>query len=184
MDRLLLASRYLVVLAVLAALAGAAAVLLYGVSVLAYLVIELVGTSDFSGEAIKSASLNFIQLIDLLFLGVALYIIALGLYHLFVDASLRLPRWLKIEDFDELKIVLISVVVLILVINFTGMVVDWDGHSAILDLGLAVAAVVAALGLVLYVHVVSSRRPGRRTDGDPTRTPNEPSQRQRQRPVE
>jgi uncharacterized membrane protein YqhA len=159
MNRLLLASRHLVVLAVVAALIGAAVVLVFGASVLLHLTIDLVKHRTFTSEAIKVTSLQFIQLIDLLFLGVALYIVALGLYHLFIDASLRLPRWLEIGDFDELKIVLISVVIIILAINFTGVVVDWDGNAAVLHLGLAVAAVIAALGLIVGVHVVSSRHP-------------------------
>jgi len=156
MNRLLLSSRYLVNLAVIAALAGAAAVLVYGVIVLVHLMIELINARNFTNEAIKNITLSFIQLIDLLFLGVALYIIALGLYHLFIDASLRLPRWLKIEDFDELKVILMSVVIVILAVNFTGIVVDWDGSATILNLGLAIAAVIIGLGLILYVRVISS----------------------------
>jgi uncharacterized membrane protein YqhA len=155
MNRLLLSSRYLVNLAVIVALIGAAAILVYGVVVLIHLIIELVEARVFTVNAVKNITLSFIQLIDLLFLGVALYIIALGLYHLFIDSSLRLPRWLKIEDFDELKVILMSVVIVILAVNFTGIVVDWDGSAEILNLGLAIAAVIAGLGLILYVRVLS-----------------------------
>jgi uncharacterized membrane protein YqhA len=155
MNRLLLSSRYLVNLAVIAALVGAAAILVYGVVVLIHLMIELVQVRNFTSETIKTITVGFIQLIDLLFLGVALYIIALGLYHLFIDSSLRLPRWLKIEDFDELKVILMSVVIVILAVNFTGIVVDWDGSAAILNLGLAIAAIITSLGLILYVRVLS-----------------------------
>lgn len=155
MNRLLLSSRYLINLAVIAALVGSAAIFLYGVVVLGHLMIELIHARDFTSVAVKMITIGFIQLIDLLFLGVALYIIALGLYHLFIDSSLRLPRWLKIEDFDELKIILMSVVIVILAVNFTGIVVDWDGSAAILNLGLAIAAVITGLGLILYVRVIS-----------------------------
>lgn len=155
MNRLLLSSRYLVNLAVIAALVGAAAILVYGVIVLGHLMIELISARNFTREAIKTITLSFIQLIDLLFLGVALYIIALGLYHLFIDTSLRLPHWLKIEDFEELKIILMSVVIVILAVNFTGIVVNWDGSAAILNMGLAIAAVIIGLGLILYVRVTS-----------------------------
>jgi uncharacterized membrane protein YqhA len=160
MHRLLLASRYLVNLAVLAALLGAAAVLIYGISVLGNLIFELFVTHGFTIGAVKIASLSFIQLIDLLFLGVALYIIAVGLFHLFIDDSLHLPRWLKIDNFDELKTVLMSVVIVILAINFTGVVVNWDGSGAILELGLAIAAVIAGLGLVIYLQFVATRQAG------------------------
>jgi uncharacterized membrane protein YqhA len=156
MNRLLLSSRYLVNLAVIAALIGAAAILIYGVFILGHLVIGLFSSRNFTSEAVKNITLGFIQLIDLLFLGVALYIIALGLYHLFIDTSLRLPQWLRIEDFDELKVILVSVVIVILAVNFTGIVVDWDGSAAILNLGLAIAAVITGLGLILYVRMISS----------------------------
>ncbi|WP_416672950.1 YqhA family protein [Egbenema bharatensis] len=157
MNRLLLSSRYLINLAVIVALVGAAAILVYGVIVLIYLMIELIQARTFTSEAVKNITLSFIQLIDLLFLGIALYIIALGLYHLFIDTSLRLPRWLKIHDFDELKIILLSVVIIILAIHFTGVVVDWDGGAAILNLGLAIAAVITGLGLIFYVRLIASR---------------------------
>ncbi len=156
MNRLLLSSRYLVNLAVIASLVGAAAILIYGVIVLIHLMLELIHARTFTSEAVKTITLSFIQLIDLLFLGVALYIIALGLYHLFIDTSMRLPRWLKIEDFDELKMILLSVVIVILAINFTGVVVDWDGSAAILNLGLAIASVIAGLGLIFYVRLIAS----------------------------
>lgn len=156
MNRLLLSSRYLVNLAVISALVGAAAILVYGVVVLIHLIIELIYSRTLTSDSIKTITISFIQLIDLLFLGVALYIIALGLYHLFIDASLRLPRWLKIDDFDELKIILLSVVIVILAINFTGIVVDWDGSAAILSLGLAIAAVIAGLGFIFYVRLIAS----------------------------
>lgn len=156
MNRLLLSSRYLVNLAVISALIGAAAILIYGVLVLVSLIIELFSSRNFTNGAVKNITLGFIQLIDLLFLGVALYIITLGLYHLFIDTSLRLPRWLKIEDFNELKVILMSVVIVILAVNFTGIVVDWDGSAAILNLGLAIAAVIVGLGLILYVRLIAS----------------------------
>jgi uncharacterized membrane protein YqhA len=155
MNRLLLSSRYLVNLAVIVALIGAASILVYGVAVLINLMIGLIQTRSFTLGAVKNITLGFIQLIDLLFLGVALYIIALGLYHLFIDSSLHLLRWLKIEDFDELKVILMSVVIVILAVNFTGITVDWDGSGAILHLGLAIAAVITGLGLILYVRVIS-----------------------------
>jgi uncharacterized membrane protein YqhA len=154
MNRLLVSARYLINLAVLSALAGSAVILIYGVIVLFHIIIRVFEAREFTVEASKVVSLGFIELIDLLFLGVVLYIIALGLYHLFIDGSLRLPRWLKVEDFEELKIILVSVVIVILAINFTGVVVDWDGNAAILNLGLAIGAVVAGLGLIFYVRKI------------------------------
>jgi uncharacterized membrane protein YqhA len=177
MQRLLLSARYLINLAVLSALFGAAAILIYGVIVLAHIIIKMFESREFNVEASKIVSLEFIELIDLLFLGIVLYIIALGLYHLFIDGSLRLPRWLKVEDFEELKIILISVVIVILAINFTGAVVDWNNSATIVNLGLAIGAVLAGLGLILYVRKLPHHHPGEPPSREPNPLPSsDPSQ--------
>jgi hypothetical protein len=68
MQRLLLSARYLINLAVLSALFGAAAILIYGVIVLAHIIIKMFESREFNVEASKVVSLEFIELIDLLFL--------------------------------------------------------------------------------------------------------------------
>jgi len=153
MERLLLSARYLIVLAVLASLGAAAAILIYGV----VLTLHVIGTmfllkEAYTIEASKEVALGFIEVVDLLFLGVVMYITALGLYRLFINQTIHLPGWLKIEEFEELKVILVGVVIVLLAVNFTGQVVDWQGTSEILALGLAVSLVIAAIGLILYVR--------------------------------
>lgn len=152
MERLLLSARYLIVLAVLASLVGAVAILIYG----AILTLHIIGTmfleEAFTVEASKEVALGFIEVVDLLFLGVVMYITALGLYRLFINQTIHLPSWLKIEEFEELKVILVGVVIVLLAVNFTGQVVDWQGTSEILALGLSVSLVIAAIGLILYVR--------------------------------
>ncbi|MFM7424000.1 MAG: YqhA family protein [Elainella sp.] len=154
MKSLLSSSRYLINLAVITALAGSFSILIGGVLTAINVIWEMFRSREFTVEASKAVSIGFIEVIDLLFLGIVFYIFAIGLYHLFIDGSLRLPRWLKVEDFEELKIILISVVIVILTINFAGAVVDWDGSSSILQLGLSIALVIAAIGAILYVRKV------------------------------
>jgi uncharacterized membrane protein YqhA len=152
MERLLLSARYLINLAVLAALVGAAAILIYGALVTIHVIGLMFMERAFSVEASKEVALSFIEVIDLLFLGVVLYITALGLYHLFINSTIHLPRWLKIEEFEELKVILIGVVIVLLAVNFTGQVVTWDGTNDILSLGIAIGLVIASIGLILYVR--------------------------------
>ncbi len=38
-----------------------------------------------------------------------LYIIAIGLYELFIDSRIPVPPWLRIDDIDDLKHKLVSV---------------------------------------------------------------------------
>lgn len=154
MKSLLFSGRHLINLAVITALFGSFSILIDGVLTAINVIWQMFRSQEFTVEASKAVSIGFIEVIDLLFLGIVFYIFALGLYHLFIDSSLRLPRWLKVEDFEELKIILISVVIVILTINFAGAVVDWDGSSNVLQLGLGVALVIAAIGIILYVRKV------------------------------
>lgn len=160
MQRILLSSRYLINIAVITALVGSFSILISGVLTAIHVITEMFRNLDFTIEASKITSIGFIEVIDLLFLGIVLYIVALGLYHLFIDNTMRLPRWLKVEDFEELKVILISVVIVILAINFAGAVVEWDGSAEILHLGLGIALVIAAIGLILYVRKVPRSHEG------------------------
>ena len=152
MERLLLSARYLVVLAVLASLVGGVAILIYGAVLTLHIISGMFLEKAFTIEASKEVALGFIEVIDLLFLGVVMYITALGLYRLFINQTIHLPQWLKIEEFEELKIILVGVVIVLLAVNFTGQVVDWQGTREILALGLSVSLVIAAIGLILYVR--------------------------------
>jgi uncharacterized membrane protein YqhA len=73
------------------------------------------------------------------------YIIALGLYELFVDDRVELPQWLIIRNIDDLKNKLAGVVVVVMAVLFPGQVVSWDGQRDLLGYGVAIAFVIAAL---------------------------------------
>jgi uncharacterized membrane protein YqhA len=95
---------------------------------------------------------QFIEITDIILLGTVLYIVSLGLYQLFIDPVVKVPGWLRVRDLSELKRNLISVTVVLLGVTFLGEVVDWNRKDInIVFLGVAVALVVAALGLILYL---------------------------------
>ena len=62
-------------------------------------------------------------------IGVALYIASLGLYALFVDSTLPLPRWPEVHDLDDLKNNLVSVAIAVLAVLFPREAVAWDGSA-------------------------------------------------------
>ncbi len=100
--------------------------------------------------ASKHLAVDFLQLVDIFLLGTALYIIALGLYELFVDDSLPMPKWLVIATFEDLKEKLIGVIIVLLGVSYLGTAVTWAGDKSILNLGVATAAVILALAIALY----------------------------------
>jgi uncharacterized membrane protein YqhA len=60
-----------------------------------------------------------------------------------------LPRWLKIRDLADLKANLVSVVIAVLAVLFLREAVAWEGDRDILELGAALALVIAALTFYL-----------------------------------
>ena len=88
-------------------------------------------------------------MIDLFLLGTVLYIVAIGLYELFVDPGLPMPAWLRITTLDDLKERLLGVVGVLLAVTFLGSAVTWDGSANILALGLAVGVVLGVISLTI-----------------------------------
>lgn len=69
---------------------------------------------EISSKSAKVFAVGLIEAVDVFLIAIALYIISLGLYVLFVDDRLPLPRWLEIQDLDDLKGHLVSVVIAVL----------------------------------------------------------------------
>jgi uncharacterized membrane protein YqhA len=88
---------------------------------------------------------GFIEVADIFLLAVVLYIMALGLYELFIDPNLPLPEWLVVRSLEDLKEKLVGVVVVVLGIFFLGRLIESDNPQEALYLGVGIAAVIAAL---------------------------------------
>ena len=147
--QLLSSSRYVVITAVLGALAASLALFVYGLAETFVVITEAVAKAEVSSKGAKALALEFIEIVDLFLLGTVMLMIALGLYELFIDADLQLPDWLQIRSFDDLKHKLIGVVIVVLAVLFLGFVVAWDGQRDLLRPGLAIALVIAALSYFL-----------------------------------
>lgn len=149
MARLLALSRYLVIIPVISSLIGAFILMLYGAVATAidgaHAVEQMFNGND---KGLKTAAVQFIELVDVFLLATVLYIIGVGLYELFIG-KLDLPDWLVITDLDDLKVKLISVVVTVLSVLFLGLVVSWDGETNLLIPGAGIALVIGALTLFL-----------------------------------
>lgn len=147
-------SRFVIGLAVAGAFLGS--VLLLVMSTLTVIRLAWVQVSEFdpdnlTGKHLDHLGVNLIEITDMILLGMVLYIVSLGLYQLFIDPTLTVPRWLRVNDLADLKRDLINVTVVLLGVSFLGEVVDWDGTPDILSLGAAVALVIVALGLIMWL---------------------------------
>jgi uncharacterized membrane protein YqhA len=112
-----------------------------------------------SARSVEHIGVEFIQITDIILLGTVLYIVSLGVYQLFIDPKIKstLPPWLHVGDLGDLKRDLLSVTVVLLGVTFLGEVVEWQGERDILALGGAVALVVAALGIIIWLSPKSEQ---------------------------
>lgn len=144
-ERILTGSRYSIIIAVVGSLIASLVLLLYGGLEIIYLLAESFTELSIDGTIEKSLILTFIEVIDLFLLAAVFYIIAVGLYELFINDRVDLPAWLRIHDFEGLKGKLISILVVVLSVIFLGQAANWDKRLDLLGFGAAVALVIAAL---------------------------------------
>src|SRR5579884_3509257 len=106
--RILSGSRYFVIIAVLATFLASVSILIYGGITVLSIIYEMFAHGQFTTTEAKHLAVEFIELIDLFLLGTVLYIIALGLYELFIDENLPTPTWLTVANLYDLKSMLIG----------------------------------------------------------------------------
>ncbi len=147
--QILAGSRYLIIIAVIGSFLASISVLVYGGLTVVSIMVEAFTHGTFTPTGAKHLAVECIELIDLFLLGTVLYIVALGLYDLFVDDSLPMPKWLVIANLEDLKEKLIGVIIVLLAVTFLGFVVTWDGNVTIVALGIAVGLVIFSLGYLL-----------------------------------
>ncbi|HVG96936.1 MAG TPA: YqhA family protein [Chloroflexota bacterium] len=159
--RILASSRYFIVVAVLGSFAASATALVYGGLATAAVIVQTFGSGDlFQKGAVKVLQVELVTIIDLFLLGTVLYIIAVGLYELFVDPGLPMPPWLRITSLDDLKERLLGVVAVLLAVTFLGSAVTWDGSANILAFGLAVGLVLGVVSLTIALMARAHAAPG------------------------
>jgi Predicted membrane protein len=89
--------------------------------------------------------------VDLFLLGFSVLIASVGIYELFVGVLPNMPGWLRVEDLESLKAVLIKTVIVVLGISFMGRAVTWNGEENLIYYGIAIGVVIAALSFFLGV---------------------------------
>jgi uncharacterized membrane protein YqhA len=154
--QILASSRFFILIAVISSFVASAAAMIFGGLATSRIVWGAFQTGDFSEQGAKLLSVELITMIDLFLLGTVMYIVAVGLYELFIDEGLPMPAWLRITTLDDLKERLLGVVAVLLAVTFLGSAVTWNGSSDILALGIAVGVVLAVVSAT--IAVLSRRR--------------------------
>jgi len=98
----------------------------------------------------------FVVLIDVFLVGCTLLIAAMGFYELFIshkgaDSRPFLPSWLVVRDLHDLKIRIVSMIVLVSATSFIDPVVDFHGGLDVLYLGAGIALIIVALTIFVWL---------------------------------
>lgn len=145
MRRILASSRYFFVIAVISSFILSVALFVQSAILTFQLVVQPIYDPDVQMKTAKEFAVGAIEVIDFFLLATVFYIVALGLYSLFIDDNLPMPTWLRIHDFDDVKGNLIGVIIVALGVFFLGHVVVWKGGTDLFFFGVAVAMVILAL---------------------------------------
>jgi uncharacterized membrane protein YqhA len=144
--RMVASSRFFVLVATVSLFLAFMAVMVSTIIVTVTTILHAIGGDSTQNEMIG----KLIKQADYALLATVLYVLALGLYSLFVDDRVPMPAWLRIHDLGHLKELLAGVVVVAIAVIFLGQALTWDGVTDLLAPGIASAAVIAALALFLW----------------------------------
>jgi uncharacterized membrane protein YqhA len=144
-------------LAQLSVLLPVVVLLLSGIAAFVYGTIIAVNSGiSIAGHPFAPHNLRlFLVEIDLFLIGATMIIAAFGLYELFIarisPASLRwpLPRWLEMNDLNDLKARVISMLILVVAVTFVDELLEFSDPLGILYLSAGVAVFIIALTVFL-----------------------------------
>lgn len=149
LQRVLVSSRYLVYIVVFGTFVAAVSLMAYQALVVLNAVMDLILNSEISSKTSKQLAVGLIEAVDIFLISIAVYIISLGLYSLFIDDSIPLPRWLEIHNLDDLKSNLVSLVIVVLAVLFLKQALAWEGGYDIAAFGAGIAVIIAVLSYYL-----------------------------------
>jgi uncharacterized membrane protein YqhA len=150
MRRAVAGSRFIILAAALGAFFASMLALFYGLVVIGVAIRDVIRDETFNMLTARVLASNLINIVDLLLLGTVLYIAAIGLYKLFIDEEVVTPSWMTLNDLDDIKTRIVTVVVVLLSVEFLAAVVEFTGEN-ILEFGAAIGIVLLALAAFLYV---------------------------------
>jgi uncharacterized membrane protein YqhA len=141
-------SRYIIVIDVVGLFLAFVALMISSVWHTVAIIWQAASTGDVDQKMLVG---KLVQQADTALLAAVFYVIALGLYSLFVSDDIPMPKWLRVRNLGDLKELLASVVIVVVAVIFLGFALTWDGVENLLIIGLSSAAVIAALAAFLWV---------------------------------
>jgi uncharacterized membrane protein YqhA len=149
--RLFSSSRYFAAFAVFGSFLASITLYIYGTLVVIQLIWNTIQEYHVSVDGVRHLQVAFIEMTDVFLLGTVLLIVSFGLYQLFIQPGLPVPGWLRIRNLDQMTQRLVDVVAVLLAVTFLAFAVEGALEASLIEFGVAVAIVIAALSLLLFV---------------------------------
>jgi uncharacterized membrane protein YqhA len=143
-------TKYIVGLAVIGIIVGSTVMMflgVFGVLVAVYKSLTEVGLG-----ILEELRIALIDATDLFLVSTTLYVIAAGLFQLFVNPNVgrHFPPWLRIDELNDLEDRMIGMVVAVSCVVFLTLLLEWHGQFDILAAGVGIGAVIAAASLFVF----------------------------------
>ncbi|MGC4106637.1 MAG: YqhA family protein [Thermomicrobiales bacterium] len=145
MSRLVGAGRIWILIAILGVSISSVVMLIYALFVLIDTVIDAFWNHEVDVHGANNLAVSLIELTDIFLLGMVLYVVALGMYQLFIDRWIAVPSWMRVENLQQLKSHLISVIVVLMAVSFLADLVQYESGIDLFYEGISIALVAAAL---------------------------------------
>ncbi len=161
MNRFFVATRYLIIIPIIGLGLAAAVFFVFGgfglIRLLVEGVLEWAGVieTDLHAEELPIV-IEVVEFVHTFLIGTVLYITSIGFYQLFIR-EIEFPGWLKIHSTEELETSLIGVTVVVLAVNFLGVIFTGENVDLVAQ-GVGIALPIAALGLFLGLRAWATRQ--------------------------
>ena len=151
-SRLVVTTRYGIVLSIAGVAISSLVLLVYCLLVMARTIIDAFTETPIDMDGARHLAVELIELTDFFLLGMVLYVVAIGMYQLFVDPDLPVAGWMRVRSLDDLKTQILNVIVVLLVVTFLATAITWSGGRDVIYFGAAVSAVILSVSIYTFVH--------------------------------
>lgn len=164
------ATRYLAIVPIVGLAVAAAVMFLFGGMGLFTFVLRSISEIQAGNRPTEVLPIfELLEFVHQFLIGTVLYITAMGLYQLFIH-DVPVPLWMKTESSEDLETNLVGVTVVVLAIEFLGVVFSGKEEN-LLQYGAGIALPIAALGVFMGLkHRTHSQK---HADSDTTNKPAE-----------
>lgn len=149
MEKLLRYSTSLTYVTVVLAMISAIILYVYAVLLIGNILISAVTAGVYNWEAARRTAVSLLKVWDLLLIAASFQIMSTGMYKLFINPDAAQIGPVSISSFDDLKYILVSLSIVVLVILFLEHAIMLGPSRELLEFGAAIALVIVAGGWMI-----------------------------------